>query len=115
MPVPLDGANRRANRLAQQWASENARRRGLGRRAFMVSACGAASTLLAFNRANAAAGRTGGFFELDQIAAVDPDAALDRLGRREFVFDVQGHFRSEERRVGKECVSTCSSRWSPDH
>src|SRR3546814_10837570 len=38
MPVPLDGANRRANRLAQQWASENARRRGLGRRAFMVSA-----------------------------------------------------------------------------
>src|SRR3546814_12903454 len=23
--------------------------------------------------------------------------------------------RSEERRVGKECVSTCSSRWSPCH
>src|SRR3546814_5600621 len=23
--------------------------------------------------------------------------------------------RSEERRVGKECVSTCISRWSPDH
>src|SRR3546814_4301961 len=23
--------------------------------------------------------------------------------------------RSEERRVGKECVSTCSSRWSPYH
>src|SRR3546814_13568136 len=23
--------------------------------------------------------------------------------------------RSEERRVGKECVSTCSSRWSPDN
>src|SRR3546814_1034760 len=23
--------------------------------------------------------------------------------------------RSEERRVGKECVSTFSSRWSPDH
>src|SRR3546814_16311039 len=27
-----------------------------------------------------------------------------------FAFD-----RSEERRVGKECVSTCSSRWSPYH
>src|SRR3546814_9987253 len=28
-----------------------------------------------------------------------------------------GHFeiRSEERRVGKECVSTCRSRWSPYH
>src|SRR3546814_4084803 len=24
-------------------------------------------------------------------------------------------WRSEERRVGKECVSTCRSRWSPDH
>src|SRR3546814_18260688 len=25
------------------------------------------------------------------------------------------HARSEERRVGKEGVSTCRSRWSPDH
>src|SRR3546814_12920710 len=24
-----------------------------------------------------------------------------------------GHVRSEERRVGKECVSTCRYRWSP--
>src|SRR3546814_12705458 len=24
-------------------------------------------------------------------------------------------FRSEERRVGKECVRTCRSRWSPYH
>src|SRR3546814_17765450 len=24
-------------------------------------------------------------------------------------------FRSEERRVGKECVSTCRSRWPPYH
>src|SRR3546814_12672191 len=30
----------------------------------------------------------------------------------------QGHIdmlRSEERRVGKECVSKCRYRWSPDH
>src|SRR3546814_2831028 len=26
-----------------------------------------------------------------------------------------GGTRSEERRVGKECVSTCRSRWSPYH
>src|SRR3546814_15563515 len=26
-----------------------------------------------------------------------------------------GRARSEERRVGKECVSTCRSRWSPYH
>src|SRR3546814_13472062 len=25
------------------------------------------------------------------------------------------YIRSEERRVGKECVSTCRSRWSPYH
>src|SRR3546814_2273640 len=31
--------------------------------------------------------------------------------------EVVGHDgdRSEERRVGKECVSTCRSRWSPYH
>src|SRR3546814_14415768 len=27
----------------------------------------------------------------------------------------RGKTRSEERRVGKECVSTCRSRWSPYH
>src|SRR3546814_18240468 len=32
------------------------------------------------------------------------------LGKRGITAD-----RSEERRVGKECVSTCRSRWSPDH
>src|SRR3546814_15959767 len=29
--------------------------------------------------------------------------------------EVAEHERSEERRVGKECVSTCRSRWSPYH
>src|SRR3546814_7565226 len=28
---------------------------------------------------------------------------------------VSSDSRSEERRVGKECVSTCRSRWSPYH
>ena len=26
-----------------------------------------------------------------------------------------GDYRSEERRVGKECTSWCRSRWSPYH
>src|SRR3546814_2371104 len=30
-------------------------------------------------------------------------------------FTIQECLRSEERRVGKECVSTCRSRWSPYH
>src|SRR3546814_18389327 len=29
--------------------------------------------------------------------------------------DGEGDGRSEERSVGKGCVSTCRSRWSPDH
>src|SRR3546814_21157802 len=33
----------------------------------------------------------------------------------EVTWSYGGRPRSEERRVGKECVSTCRSRWSPDH
>src|SRR3546814_20228955 len=34
----------------------------------------------------------------------------------DYGFVANGRFkRSEERRVGKECVSTCRSRWSPLH
>src|SRR3546814_6223264 len=29
--------------------------------------------------------------------------------------EIQKALRSEERRVGKACVRTCRSRWSPDH
>src|SRR3546814_20573999 len=35
-----------------------------------------------------------------------------RLGRQH---SAAQQARSEERRVGKECVSTCRSRWSPYH
>src|SRR3546814_12821128 len=40
------------------------------------------------------------------------DVAAGLLG---FVARAAALLRSEERRVGKECVSTCRSRWSPDH
>ena len=33
----------------------------------------------------------------------------------EYLYRIKLHKRSEERRVGKECVSTCRSRWSPYH
>src|SRR3546814_20500310 len=46
-------------------------------------------------------------------AAHDFDA-LDLLGRQmREVEQPRAGGRSEERRVGKECVSTCRSRWSP--
>src|SRR3546814_407598 len=38
------------------------------------------------------------------------DVGVDLKTRR-----MQSAGRSEERRVGKECVSTCRSRWSPEH
>src|SRR3546814_13490999 len=50
---------------------------------------------------------------------------LNRVAIAVFVFLAYGAWevcrgilegaRSEERRVGKECVSTCRSRWSPCH
>ncbi|MEX0735604.1 MAG: amidohydrolase family protein [Steroidobacteraceae bacterium] len=92
MPVPLSSTNRLANQLAQAAASRNAGHLALGRRDFLLSACGAASTLLAFNAANAAAGRMGGFFDLPTEAAVEPEAAAASLETGEFIFDVQGHY-----------------------
>ena len=92
VPVPLSPANREANRLAHVAAERNAKRLDISKRSFLVSACGAASTLLAFNAANAAAGRTGGFFDLPPEAALEPQAARSVADQGEFIFDVQGHF-----------------------
>lgn len=92
LPVPLTPANRLANHLAQEAASRDAKRLAMGRREFLLSSCGAASTLLAFNAANAAAGRTGGYFDLPAVAATEPAAAAATLETGEFIFDVQGHY-----------------------
>src|SRR6056297_2131158 len=91
-PIPLDYGATLANRMAQEAAGENAKRAGKTRRDFLVSSCGAASTLLAFNVANAAVGRTGGLFALADEAAVDEAAADAVLKGDEFILDVQGHF-----------------------
>src|SRR3546814_19373415 len=63
-------------------------------------------------------------FRLDRLAhgrvhrQRDLIAALG-IGTGAVGTDDDGHavdqLRSEERRVGKECVSTCRSRWSPYH
>src|SRR3546814_16124724 len=39
----------------------------------------------------------------------------DALGDNPYLAGEFSVARSEERRVGKECVSTCRSRWSPYH
>jgi predicted TIM-barrel fold metal-dependent hydrolase len=93
-PVPLWPANVEANRLAHEAAAANSKRLGCSKRTFLTSACGAASTLLAFNAANAAAGKTGGFFALPKAAALDLQLARAQVGpaKQEFILDVQGHF-----------------------
>src|SRR3546814_8146608 len=46
------------------------------------------------------------------VSAPLRDCGLARVAWDARAFDA---VRSEERRVGKECVSTCRSRWSPYH
>src|SRR3546814_14070784 len=71
------------------------------------------------------------YLRLNDIAAMAPAAGNEELwscdladaqsvGRMLQDVDAVIHLgaslnRSEERRVGKECVSTCRSRWSPNH
>ncbi|MBL8521539.1 MAG: amidohydrolase family protein [Betaproteobacteria bacterium] len=91
-PIPLATEHRHANHLALECATTHAKRLGLTRRGFMVSACGVANSLLAMNAAYAAAGRTGGFYEVSKSAALDQVAARSAVDGNEFIFDVQGHF-----------------------
>src|SRR3546814_2218654 len=45
-----------------------------------------------------------------RLTYAELDRAVDRVAAL-----IRARGRSEERRVGKECVSTCRSRWSPYH
>src|SRR3546814_8408183 len=49
------------------------------------------------------------------LAALEQTIIATALPRIAGVLGGAEHLRSEERRVGKECVSTCRSRWSPYH
>src|SRR3546814_1351362 len=51
----------------------------------------------------------------DQVAVARPHSQLRRHAREQRRARLDADHRSEERRVGKECVSTCRSRWSPYH
>lgn len=90
-PRPLELHSLRANEHAQVRAGEYARRKNLSRRSFLTSSCGAAATLLAFNEAHAAFGKTGGYYEIPAVAALEPAAAEAAIGGNEFIFDIQGH------------------------
>ena len=101
LPIRFDGVSngeflprrptdrqRKVKALAHQWAGENARRLGMGRRAFLASTMGAATVLAACNRVN---GATGGNYAIDREATVGQAEADAALTGDEFIFDVQLH------------------------
>src|SRR3546814_16185122 len=99
-------------------ASLDQRLRGLGA---VAAKTGIGLPLLAFGDAHLLAQR-GDLARVHQarmivlVAGEGEALSLDRVGDEEGRHIVLGgveRLRSEERRAGKECVSTCRSRWSP--
>src|SRR3546814_9908479 len=91
------GSDVRLNRHKKRAARSGEIMRNRGR--LSLYGCGSAALALWLAAAPVAAAQSVRSFD---IPAGDLGRALNS-------------FRSEERRVGKECVSTCSSRWSPYH
>src|SRR3546814_9808138 len=51
----------------------------------------------------------------DEVRSLREDYQFLFLAGQRPIVAAKLRYRSEERRVGKECVSTCRSRWSPYH
>jgi predicted TIM-barrel fold metal-dependent hydrolase len=100
-PAPLSPVLRETIHRARDLCDRNARRVGVSRREFLLSACGAATTLFVLNACSREAARMagrdpGGSYEVSPEATLDPDAAMEEIGGEEFVFDVQGHLLEYE-------------------
>ena len=98
VPKERTRAHRHAEAIAHELAEDVARRRGLDRRRFLMSAGGMAVTLAAINLAGCDDDDrrdlphgvdSGGVFETP--ADADPDAVCEMLEGDEFIFDVQTH------------------------
>jgi uncharacterized protein len=93
---PLPPVLREAVRRAREACDRNARRTGMTRREFLLSAAGAATVLAVLNACTREEARVrgrepGGSYTVSPEATVDGDAAMEEVGGEEFVFDVQGH------------------------
>jgi predicted TIM-barrel fold metal-dependent hydrolase len=90
-PIPLDPVAAYARAEAEAATAAAARKLNMGRREFLVSACGAAASLAAMNRAFAEGGRRGGSYDIPAEASFELAAAEASVGGDEFIFDVQLH------------------------
>jgi predicted TIM-barrel fold metal-dependent hydrolase len=95
-PHPLPPVLLETIRRARDLCERNARRAGMSRREFLLSASGAAATLFVLNACTREAARQagrepGGGYQVSPEATLDPEAAMEEVGGEEFVFDVQGH------------------------
>ncbi len=108
-PLPQTPVVREAERRAYDECAESARRTGINRRDFLLTACAAATTLLALDACTKEAHRAtpspspsgagasgtppghGGSYTIPPEATTEPSAAASAIGGEEFIFDVQGH------------------------
>jgi hypothetical protein len=92
-----------AARRAREACDDNARRTGVSRRDFLLSICGAATTLgvLAACSKEQNGGKTaGGTFTIPDEATTETTAAREVIGGDGFVMDVQTHFLEYEEEGG---------------
>lgn len=96
IPPPATPLVREATRRSLAAIDANARRMGVSRRDFLLSACGSATMLVVLSSCSREEGRAtgerpGGTFEVPEEAGTDPEAAADAIGGDELIFDVQTH------------------------
>jgi hypothetical protein len=96
IPPPATQLVREATRRSLQALDANARRTGVDRRQFLLSACGSATMLAVLaacskDEAARTGERPGGTFDVPPEATTEPAAADEVLGGDELIFDVQTH------------------------
>jgi uncharacterized protein len=104
-PPPSTPLVREVLRRSRLLLDEHARRSGLSRRDFLLSAAGTATMLSVLTAcsgdsarqdAGGAGGGPGGTFTVPPEATTDPSVGDEVLGGDEFIFDVQSHFLDYE-------------------
>jgi hypothetical protein len=83
-------------RRAREQLERNARRAGISRRRFLLSAAGSATVLSVLAACSQESAKSkgespGGTFSTTTESTVEPEAAAEVVGGDEFIFDVQGH------------------------